>query len=477
MSSVPLCASCGGMNPGSQCTACRQALYCSRACQRAHWPVHKAPCQALAAAAATAAAATAAASPSMESILFSIYGSGPKDYVNLARSQLDLQEGLHNVEGVLCAKLRLAQDLQDTCRHAAVKEARALLLQVLATRRETDGLNSPATLDAAHALADNLGIMGEYESSLALHRDTLERRRTTLGEDSKDTRASLLNLFLALRRAGCMQEAIALGDDLLLLRLEDEVITESIRTLLHVTQAELAWSTLTLPEQLARLASAQAGRAMEDKEAEVMFTGFWGAVRDLQASGDFKGAVSAARGAVGSAALETRPAGEVWRAKACTALLEALLLERTPAALAEAETLAKAKLVETCETHYAHIQGEAVRLQAAALLLSNGSVEAAVEVARGMLKRAKALHSVALSARMSDGREQQLTVQSAIALGLTLRLLEDQAGALQVFKDALPACRLALGEAIQSGSAANIARAQRDLGLVLEQLGQTEEGG
>ena len=42
----PLCAYCGKSGDLSRCSSCRQAYYCNRECQVAHWDVHSIVCQA-----------------------------------------------------------------------------------------------------------------------------------------------------------------------------------------------------------------------------------------------------------------------------------------------------------------------------------------------------------------------------------------------------------------------------------------------
>jgi 16S rRNA G966 N2-methylase RsmD len=44
-STQPACMGCGKATGGSRCTRCRAANYCGRACQTAHWPVHKKSCK------------------------------------------------------------------------------------------------------------------------------------------------------------------------------------------------------------------------------------------------------------------------------------------------------------------------------------------------------------------------------------------------------------------------------------------------
>merc|ERR1719229_1372388 len=41
----PLCAYCGKGGDLSRCSSCRQAYYCNRECQVAHWEVHCVICQ------------------------------------------------------------------------------------------------------------------------------------------------------------------------------------------------------------------------------------------------------------------------------------------------------------------------------------------------------------------------------------------------------------------------------------------------
>lgn len=43
-----VCAQCGARPEGVQmlqCGVCKTVVYCSRECQKAHWPKHKAKCQ------------------------------------------------------------------------------------------------------------------------------------------------------------------------------------------------------------------------------------------------------------------------------------------------------------------------------------------------------------------------------------------------------------------------------------------------
>eukprot|EP00753_Platysulcus_tardus_P012885 PLAT3566.1.p1 GENE.PLAT3566.1~~PLAT3566.1.p1 ORF type:complete len:553 (+),score=203.33 PLAT3566.1:140-1798(+) len=56
------CKRCGKHGKLNTCRACGSARYCSRACQKADWPSHRAECKKLAAAAAAAAAAATASS-------------------------------------------------------------------------------------------------------------------------------------------------------------------------------------------------------------------------------------------------------------------------------------------------------------------------------------------------------------------------------------------------------------------------------
>jgi hypothetical protein len=60
---VRACDGCGAppqLGPLKRCAGCRTAMYCTPACQQAHWPQHKAACKATAAAARAAAGADAA---------------------------------------------------------------------------------------------------------------------------------------------------------------------------------------------------------------------------------------------------------------------------------------------------------------------------------------------------------------------------------------------------------------------------------
>ena len=44
MSELAACASCTKSQDAKQCARCKTVLYCSTACQRAHWQVHKPSC-------------------------------------------------------------------------------------------------------------------------------------------------------------------------------------------------------------------------------------------------------------------------------------------------------------------------------------------------------------------------------------------------------------------------------------------------
>lgn len=39
------CAACGEKNPSKKCGNCKGVGYCSRECQKAHWPIHKKTCK------------------------------------------------------------------------------------------------------------------------------------------------------------------------------------------------------------------------------------------------------------------------------------------------------------------------------------------------------------------------------------------------------------------------------------------------
>ena len=60
----PACAQCGAQGPLKACTRCRLDAYCGPACQKQHWPTHKARCKAPEVAQSAAATTDPESSPS-----------------------------------------------------------------------------------------------------------------------------------------------------------------------------------------------------------------------------------------------------------------------------------------------------------------------------------------------------------------------------------------------------------------------------
>ena len=50
---MALCDNCDAQHGGKRCSRCKVAHYCSRECQKAHWPQHKGQCKIFASCATT----------------------------------------------------------------------------------------------------------------------------------------------------------------------------------------------------------------------------------------------------------------------------------------------------------------------------------------------------------------------------------------------------------------------------------------
>ncbi|MBV9011111.1 MAG: tetratricopeptide repeat protein [Pseudonocardiales bacterium] len=95
------------------------------------------------------------------------------------------------------------------------RSARALFERAHQLRRCRLGEDHPDTLESAHNLARDLGMLGEYQQAHTLNEDTLTRCRRLLGEDHPDSLISASNLALDLHGLGEYQQARTLNEDTL----------------------------------------------------------------------------------------------------------------------------------------------------------------------------------------------------------------------------------------------------------------------
>ena len=144
------CGSCGAeLTPetGNKCGSCARIAYCGKACQKAHWPEHKAAC--------------------------------------LAATEARMWAG----EGKL---------------HLGAEKG---LKRAMEKAQEELGAEHVETLRCMAAYAELLRKVGRYEEAGALYREVLAVRRRTLGDEHPDTLGSINNLALLLADQGKLGEA------------------------------------------------------------------------------------------------------------------------------------------------------------------------------------------------------------------------------------------------------------------------------
>ena len=96
--------------------------------------------------------------------------------------------------------------------------ARDLGRDTLDRRRHTLGPDHPDTLTTAYKLAVRLGVLGDHQAAPDLGADTLTRRRRVLGPDDVDTLRTAYNLAMFRGRLGRYQDAHALAQEVLAAR-------------------------------------------------------------------------------------------------------------------------------------------------------------------------------------------------------------------------------------------------------------------
>jgi hypothetical protein len=62
-------------------------------------------------------------------------------------------------------------------------------------------------------VAIGLNLLGDRSRGLALHKDTLDRRRRILGDDHPDTLDSMLNVAISLAKSGAIMPARRMAAD------------------------------------------------------------------------------------------------------------------------------------------------------------------------------------------------------------------------------------------------------------------------
>ncbi|GAA0945500.1 FxSxx-COOH system tetratricopeptide repeat protein [Kribbella koreensis] len=85
--------------------------------------------------------------------------------------------------------------------------------ETLARRRETLGYDHPDTLNSANDLGVSISAMALMGEATLLNQDTYERRRRILGDDHPDTLTTASNLASTYREEGRRDEALALNQD------------------------------------------------------------------------------------------------------------------------------------------------------------------------------------------------------------------------------------------------------------------------
>ena len=170
------CGSCGAeltLETGNKCGSCARIAYCGKACQKAHWPDHKAACL----------EATEARVWAGEGELHLGAEKGLKRAMEKAREEL----GAEHVETLRCMHT-YAAFLRKVGRY---EEAGALSREVLAVARRTLGDEHPETLDSVFNFAGLLDEQGKQAEALELYRQALAGYRRVLGESHPRTQAAL----------------------------------------------------------------------------------------------------------------------------------------------------------------------------------------------------------------------------------------------------------------------------------------------
>jgi hypothetical protein len=170
------CGSCGvelTLETGSKCGSCARIAYCGKACQKAHWPEHKAACL----------EATRARVFAGEGELHVGAEQRLRHAMEKARRELGVEHAemqrCMNTHAVLLAKV------------GRYEEAGALFREVLAVFRRTLGDEHPNTLASINNLAVLLKDQGKLGEAEPLCREALSAQRRTLGDEHPHTLNSI----------------------------------------------------------------------------------------------------------------------------------------------------------------------------------------------------------------------------------------------------------------------------------------------
>ena len=185
------CAQCGvelDAAAKGKCGACNRVGYCGKACQKAHWAVHKEAC----------GAATRARVHAGEGELEGAEGTLKRAMVKAQREQ-----GEESFETLECMTT-YAVFLQ---RVARFEEAGTLFRQELDVLRRSIGDSHPSTLTTINNLARLLQVQGKLGEAEPLYREALDGQRRTLGDSHPSTLTSISNLAALLQAQGKLAEA------------------------------------------------------------------------------------------------------------------------------------------------------------------------------------------------------------------------------------------------------------------------------
>ena len=171
-----------------RCGACNRVGYCGKACQKAHWAVHKEAC----------GAATRARVHAGEGEL-----EGAEGTLKRAMEKAQREQGEESVEALGCMNT-YAVFLKQVARF---EEAVTQIRKVLEVCRRTLGDSHPNTLTSINNLALLLRKQGKLGEAEPLYREALDGQRRTLGDSHPDTLTSIGNLALLLKAQGKLGEA------------------------------------------------------------------------------------------------------------------------------------------------------------------------------------------------------------------------------------------------------------------------------
>lgn len=183
----------------SRCSQCRTALYCNRACQEKHWPVHQNIC-----------INSNIAEDSYEKLSMIAknhfkQGNYPKAEKVLIKLLSRCREKLgESHPHTLITMGNLASNFNIQARNI---EAEVLFKQCLAKKKVTLGENDPTTLDTMNCLANCFSDQGKFIEAKVLFKQCLAKQKAVLGENHADTLGTMIDLASCHDRQGEFMEA------------------------------------------------------------------------------------------------------------------------------------------------------------------------------------------------------------------------------------------------------------------------------